>query len=154
MSDKRPELTVTDARELAREMALANLPQGIELDGGDVLMDRCLTGEHCWFFFRNPAISIPETMPITKAYSAYVVSPRGNVLNIFDHSREPSKLEDHLALMSAYFAYKELGGPKPDQHLVNSVYGAHDGLNRVTGKSADNEIAATSYDTAGRSTSR
>jgi hypothetical protein len=36
MSDKKPELTVTDARELARAMALALLPLGTELDGRDV----------------------------------------------------------------------------------------------------------------------
>jgi hypothetical protein len=116
MSDKKPELSVTEARELARAMALKtlkHLPQGTAFDGRDVLMDRCLTGEHCWFFFRDPAISIPETEPITKSYSAYAVSRRGNILNIYDYSREPSKLEDHLALMSAYFAWKELGGPKP-----------------------------------------
>jgi hypothetical protein len=116
MSDKRPELTVTEARERARAMALASLkhlPQRTVLDGRDVLTDRCLTGEHCWFFFRDPAILIPETMWITMYYSAYAVSRRGNILNIYDYSREPSKLEDHLALMSGYFAWKELGGPKP-----------------------------------------
>jgi hypothetical protein len=119
MSNKKPKLSVTEARELARAMALKTLkhllPQGTVFDGRDVLMDRCLTGEHCWFFFRDPAISIsiPETAYIMKSYSAYAVSRRGNILNIYDYSREPSKLEDHLALMSAYFAWKELGGLKP-----------------------------------------
>jgi hypothetical protein len=106
-------LTLSEARELARREGAASWKRYIPQDCSDCLSERYLEAEHCWFFFRNPVIVVPDENWFAYAYSAIAVSKLGDVRSIKDFSHEPEKLTDYLNLMSAYFAHRERGGPKP-----------------------------------------
>ena len=109
----RPILTLDEARKLARRDGQKYWERYIPADCIDCLSEHYLEAEHCWFFFRNPRIMVPEEDHIVRAYSAYAVSKHGTVRNIVDYSADPEKLADYLNTFSAYFAHRECGGPEP-----------------------------------------
>jgi hypothetical protein len=106
-------VTLNEARELARRAGKSYWRKYIPADCRDCLSEHYLEAEHCWFFFRNPSIVVPEEDHLVRSYAAYAVSKQGDVRSIADLSSDPEKLTDYLNLFSAYFAHREHGGPKP-----------------------------------------
>lgn len=100
------EISVIEARSLAEEAALANLRTFLKEPQENVLRDEFVEGENCWFFFRNPSISVPPDKAL-KGDWAYAVSRRGQVREIADMSGEPERLTDYLKVMSDFFARNE-----------------------------------------------
>ena len=110
---ERKVVTLDEARELARRTGAESWSRYIPQDCDDCLVERYLEAEHCWFFFRNPEIIVPDENWFARSYTAIAVSKFGTVRSITDFSGDPDRLADYLNLMSAYFAHRERGGPKP-----------------------------------------
>jgi len=98
------EITLEKARDIAREQALFNLSAFIEGDE-DVLEADYLEAQHCWMFFRNRKISVPNSALLGIEW-AYVVSKRGKFSMVEDYSSDNEKLVEYLKTMSDYFARK------------------------------------------------
>jgi hypothetical protein len=109
----RSDITFEQAREIARKLAMRDLQKIAELDPSDALSSSHLEAEHCWFFFRNPSLKLPETDWFERAYSVYAVSRRGSARLVNNFSDTPLRQDEYLAVMSAYFAHIELGEPRP-----------------------------------------
>lgn len=99
------EITLENARDIAREQALFNLSTFMAGER-DVLAADYLEAEHCWMFFRNRKIHVPKTALLGIEW-AYVVSKRGKFSMVEDFSSDNEKLLDYLKTMSDYFSRKE-----------------------------------------------
>jgi len=97
-----PDISVIQARQLARQAAYENLHMFVSRPDEEMLRQDVVERENCWFFFRNPDIAIPPE-GMLKGGWAYAVSRRGEVRQIADFSDDADKLSDFLRKMSDYF---------------------------------------------------
>ena len=96
-----PLITFEDARRMAEKEAGEALSAFVDHASTPFLSTRFLEAEHCWMFFRNEAIVIPPTSALWDC--AYAISKRGSRRKIVDFSDDPTKLDEYLLTMSAYF---------------------------------------------------
>lgn len=107
MSPVKPRINFDEARKIAEEQARLSLgpympdPTVEPLDQG-----RLLEAEHCWMFFKNPQILVPEHGWFVRQ-AAYAVSKRGSFSMIHDYSYDPVQLQAYLHTLSNYFGARQ-----------------------------------------------
>lgn len=98
-------MTLEQARKVASDLALSHLSIYWNDKSIPLLQTENLEAEHCWLFFRNRAILIPQEGSL--AEWAYCISKKGTARSIVDFSDDPVRLYEYLQIMSNYF--KERG---------------------------------------------
>ncbi|MCO4857171.1 hypothetical protein MKD49_11840 [Herbaspirillum sp. WGmk3] len=99
-------ITFDQARKIATDLALSHLSVYRKDQTIPLLEDRHLEAEHCWMFFRNPAITISHEGSL--ADWAYCISKRGTARSVADFSENPVQLHAYLKTMSDYFETRGL----------------------------------------------
>jgi hypothetical protein len=103
MNEYQEIISYKQAREIASKAAFEALTAFFDGTPKDALREYSIEGEHCWFFFRNTSIDIPEEMAFGRNF-AYAVSKKGALRYVYDFSYDTEKLTEYLRVMSDYFS--------------------------------------------------
>ena len=92
-----------EARNIAEEEAAINLNAAIQLReyDGELLSKKFLESKYCWMFFRNSEIWVPQVLRMQSNW-AYIVTKKGNTLQVADYSNDKCKMDSYFSEISNY----------------------------------------------------
>ena len=90
-----------EARKRAVRDAIFDVGHLYEGEPDQILEDHFEEAEHCWMFFRNRSIDVPEA---SLRNFAYVFGKHGGGRCVNDYWDEPTRLAEYLKTCSDYFA--------------------------------------------------
>lgn len=98
---EKQNISLAQARSIAQDNAFAYLKAFCDKPE-ETLKAGYLEADHCWMFFRNENIEIPEDYTLGLKW-AYVVSKKGKYSMVQDFSDDEKKVNEYLRTMSDYF---------------------------------------------------
>lgn len=103
-------ISFEEARKLAEADARENLKVFMTDPATPPLRHEYLEAEHCWMFFRNLNIKLPDPGSVDGMIPdcAYCFSKSGEGREVADLSDDPVKCREYLQKMSDYFKEKGL----------------------------------------------
>jgi hypothetical protein len=103
-------ITFAEARAQAENTARRRLKNFMSDPNMPALRDEYLEAEHCWMFFRNLDIKLPDPASVDGLLpsDAYCWSKHGEGRLVADFSDDPAKCRAYLQKMSDYFKEKGL----------------------------------------------
>jgi hypothetical protein len=101
MDNTLKSISFNQAKTIAEQHAFTDL-EGFGAKPTAILKDESLEAEHCWMFFRNEQINVPDDALLGIKW-AYVVSKKGTYSMVQDLSGDHKKLLEYLQKLSDNF---------------------------------------------------